>query len=124
MQTNCFVIFFNLGYFLHISIRSSGLGQSIIGQKQDVICSIAIPQHTIELGWLNEDDIITNDSRVTINTSSSDRNLVTTIQFDPLTIEDDGEYICYAVINGLFLSNSICLQNITGKLCIKIILCM
>ena len=124
MQTNCFVIFFNLGYFLNISIQFSGLRQNIIGQKQDVICSIPIPTNTIELGWLNEDDIITDDSRVTINTSSSDSSLVTTIQFDPLSKEDDGEYICYAVINGSFLSNSIHLQNITGKLCIRIILYM
>ena len=112
---------FNLGYFLNISIQSIDLGQNVIGQKQDVICSIPIPPIAIELGWLNEDDIITDDSRVTINTSSSDSTLVTVIQFDPLTIEDDGEYICYAVINGSFLSNSIRLQNITGRLCIKII---
>ena len=98
--------------------------QNIIGQKQDVICSIPIPTNTIQLGWLNEDDIITDDSRVTITTSSSDRSLVTTIQFDPLSKEDDGEYICYAVINGSYLSNSIHLQNITGKICNKIILHM
>ena len=115
--------FFNLGYFLNISIQSSGLRQNIIGQKQDVVCSIPIPTNTIELGWLNEDDIITDDSRVTIDTLSSDSSLVTTIQFNPLNKEDDDEYICYAVINGSFLSNSIRLQ-ITGKLCIRIILYM
>ena len=104
-------------------MQPSGLDHNIIGQRQDVICSISVPPDvdpdTIELGWLNEDDIITNDSRVTIDTSSDYFNgstLVTTIQFDPLTGEDENEYICYAMINGSFVFESISLQNITSKL--------
>ena len=61
---------------------------------------------TIEFGWLNEDNIITNDSRVTIDTSSdyiNDNTLVTTIHFDPLFEEDDAQYVCYAIINGSFI---------------------
>lgn len=105
-----------------IFLSPSGFDQNTVGQRQDVICSISVPPDvdpdTIELGWLNEDDIITDDSRVTIDTSSDYFNgttLVTTIQFDPLTEEDENEYICYAMINGSFVFESISLQNIISK---------
>ena len=104
-------------------MEPSGFGQNTVGQRQDVICSISIPPDvdpdTIELSWLNEDDIITDDSRVSIDTSSdyfNDSTLVTIIQFDPLAEEDEDEYTCYAMINGSFIFESISLQNILSKL--------
>jgi len=122
-----FILFFNLASFLTISLQPSGFGQNIVGQKQDVICSIAVPfdvdPDNIELGWVNEEDIITNDSRVTVDTSPNDASsgyfngstLFTSILFDPLTKEDEGQYICYAIINGSFIFKSISLQNFTSK---------
>ena len=111
-----------LDSILNITLQPSGLDQNTVGQRQDVICSIFVPPdvdpNTIELGWLNEDDIITYDGRVTIDTSSdffNDSTLITTIQFDPLTEEDEDEYICYAIINGSFIFESINLQNIISK---------
>ena len=105
-----------------ISLQPSGIGQNTVGQRQDVICSISVPHDvdpdTIELGWLNEDDIITNDSRVTIDTSSdyyNNSSLVTIIQFDPLIEDDQGEYICFAILNGSFIIESMILQKLTGK---------
>ena len=116
-------IIFQLGTFLNISLQPSGIEQNTVGQRQDVICSISVPPDvdpdTIELGWLNEDDIITDDSRVTIDVSSdyyNDSTLVTIIQFDPLFEEDKGEYICYAVINGSFIFQSTDLQNFISEL--------
>ena len=113
---------FNLASFLSISLRPSGFYQNTVGYRQDVICSLPIPlgmdPDTIKLGWLNEDDIITNDGRVTIDTSSdyyNDSSLVSIIQFDPLFQDDKEEYICYAVINGSFVFESIHLQNFTSK---------
>ena len=110
----------NLDFVLNITIQPSGFDQNTVGQRQDVICSISVPPDvdpdTIELGWLNEDDIITDDSRVIIDTSSDYFNgstLVTTIQFDPLTKEDENEYICYAIINRSFVFESINLQIIS-----------
>ena len=70
--------------------------------------------HTIDIHWLNEDDIITDDSRVTIGTSNDDSSLFTIIQFNPLFEDDEGEYICYAVINGSFIFEPINLQNFTS----------
>ena len=84
-----------------------------------MICSISVPSDvdpdTIELSWLNEDDIITDDSRVTIIRSSNNfsSNLVffTIIQFDPLFEDDEGNYSCYSVINETQISTSIQLQT-------------
>ena len=113
---------FNLASVLNITLQPSGFDQNIVGQRQDVICSISVSPDvdpdTIELGWLNEDDIITNDSRVTIDASSDYFNgstLVTTIQFDPLIEDDENQYICYAIVNGSFIFESIDLQNLTSK---------
>ena len=113
---------FILASLLNISFQPSGFYQNTVGYRQDVICSISVPPDvdpdTIELGWLNEDDIITDDSRVTIDTSSdyyNNSSMATVIQFDPLFEDDEGEYICYAVINGSFIFEPINLQNFTSK---------
>ena len=114
---------FILASFLRNSLQPSGYYQNTVGYRQDVICSVNLPRDvepdTIELGWLNEDDIITDNGRVTIDTSSdyyNDSSLLTSIQFDPLFEEDEGEYICYAVINGSFIFEPINLQNFTSKI--------
>ena len=113
---------FNLDSAINITLQPSTFGQSTIGQKQDVICLIPVPPDvdpdTIELGWLNEDDIITDDSRVTIDTTSdyfNDSTLVTIIHFDPLDEEDQDKYTCYMIINGSFQFEFIDLQNFTSK---------
>ena len=107
---------------MDISLQSCGIDQNIVGQRQEVICSLSIPLNTdpasVKLGWLNEEHIITDDSRVTIDVSSDysdDNTPVTVIKFDPLTEKDEGEYVCYAIINGSFISDSIHLQNFTSK---------
>ena len=85
-----------------------------------MVCSVSVPPDvdpdTVKLGWLNEEDIITDDSKITLDTSSNYCILVTIIQFDSLAEEDESEYICYTIINGSFIFNSIDLQNFTtGK---------
>ena len=99
--------------------------QNIVGQGQDVICSVSVSldvdPDTIELGWLNEDDIITDDSRVTITESMHDstNNVITTIiQFNPLYEDDEGTYSCYSIINELETFTSIRLQNFKSELVI------
>ena len=115
------VSLFDLVSFLSISLQHSGFYQNAVGYRQDVICSISLPPDvdpdTIELGWLNEDDIITDDSRVTINTLSdyyNDSSLAAIIQFDPLIEDDEGEYICYAVMNESFIFKPTTLQIFTS----------
>ena len=115
-------LLFILAAFLNITLQPSGFNQTTVGQRQDIICSISVPPDmdpdTIELGWLNEEDIVTNDSRVSIYESSdnfNDSTLFTVIQFDPLIQEDEGEYICYAVINGSLVFEAVNLQNFSSK---------
>ena len=117
------IIVFNLDILLNISLKSSGLAYNVLGERQDVICLISVPPdvdpNTVEFGWLDEDDIITDDNRVTIDTSNdyyNDNTLATIIQFDPLSESDEGEYICYAIMNGSLTFDSISLHNFTGKL--------
>ena len=116
-----------LNVALNITLQPSGLDQKTVGQRQDVICSISLPSNvdpdTIEFGWLNEDDIITNDSRVTIVRSSNDlissdfsiMVFVTIVKFNSLVEDDEGNYTCYSTVNGTEISRSIQLQT-TSKL--------
>ena len=108
--------------FLSISLQPSDVYQNTVGNKQDIICSLSVPPNmdpdTFELGWLNEDDIVTDDGRVTIDTSSdyyNDSSLLTIIRFNSLFENDEGEYICYAIINNSFVIEPINLQNFTSN---------
>ena len=121
---NVFLYIFNLDSFPTISLQPSGLSQNTVGQRQDVICSIYLPPtvdiNTIRLGWLYEDDITTDNSRVTVDRLSYNFNnntLVKSIHFDPLTEEDaNKEYICYVIINTLFVIESLALEHLKSKL--------
>ena len=99
----------------------NNVSQYTIGLMQDVNCSISVLSNvdpdTVELGWLNEDDIITNDSRVTIikslngTTNLSTSVITTAIRFNPL-FEDDGRaYSCYSAVNDSIKLASKNLQN-------------
>ena len=113
----------------YISLQPSGFDQNTVGQRQDLICSISVPPDvdpdTIELGWLNEDDIITDDGRVNIlespddpsnNSSNISTSVITTVlQFDPLYEDDEGIYSCFAIINESETTTSILLQNFRGN---------
>ena len=115
---------YSLEHTPYISLRPSGFDQNTVGQRQDVMCLISVPldinPNTIELGWLNEDDIITDDSRVTIIESPDDLSnnsssvIARVLQFNPLYEDDEGTYICFAVINESETFASIQLQNFRG----------
>ena len=118
------IYLFNLASILSISLQPSGFSQNTVGQRQEVICSIFVPINVdldaITLAWLNEEDIITTDGRVTIdesNSNSSAGNLTVTIQFDPLFENDENNYTCYAMINGSFVFESIELQSRSKQTC-------
>ena len=94
-----------------------------------MICSVSVPPDvdpdTVELGWLNEEDIVTYDSRVTIinslnNSMNNSFNFSTSvitavIRFDPLFEDDEGDYSCYLIVNESETFVSIQLQNFTSK---------
>ena len=84
-----------------------------------MVCSISVPPNldpdTIEFGWLNEEVIIANNSRIILYTSNINNTLVTILQFDALIQEDEGEYICYAVMNGSSIYETIDFHEFTSK---------
>ena len=92
-----------------------------------MICSILLPSDvqpdTVELGWLNEEEFITDDNRVTIIelsnvapvNSSSNFSVTTIIRFDPLHEDDEGTYTCYSIVNKSESFTSIQLQNFRSK---------
>ena len=107
----------------YVILQPSGVDQNTVGQRQDVICSISAPPDVdpdnIELGWLNEDDIITNDSRVTIvkalmnHSDNFSSNIISAIlRFDPLIEDDEGTYNCYSIVNKTESFTSIQQQNL------------
>ena len=106
-------------------LEPNGIDQNTVGQRQYVICSMSVPPDvnldTIELGWLNADDIITDDSRVTViesqhNSVNFSSSVITTIiQFDPLIEDDEGTYSCYSKVNESETFVSIQLQNFQSK---------
>ena len=109
----------------NIVIQCNGSDLYIVGQRQDIICSIPVPPgmdpDTIELGWDYEEEFISDDGRVTIieipdvepNNSSfnfSNSFITTIIRFDPLHEDDEGSYTCYSIVNESEYSTSIQLQ--------------
>ena len=113
---------FLLDFFPKFTLQPSGFDQNTVGQRQNLICSISLPPDVdldaIEFGWIYENSFITDDSRVTIDTSRyyfNESTLVTIIQFFPLFEKDEGEYFCYAILNGLFVMESTIIQKFKSK---------
>ena len=104
-----------------IYLQPSDYNQNTVGERQQVICSVIVPLNVdpdvVELAWLNEEDIITADSRVTIVNSTdivtnfSIRVVSTVIQFNRLLLNDEGVYTCNLLLNGSIEFTSIQLQN-------------
>ena len=107
-----------------ISFNPSGFLQNTKGQRQDVICSVTVPSEidpdTVELEWLNADNITTDDGRITIisadnSTGLNSSTLSTTLRFDPLFEDDQGNYICYSVVNDTVKFQAVELTNFRCK---------
>ena len=104
-----------------ISMQPSGFFSGIIGEKQDIVCSVTITStidpSLVVLIWMNASSIITSDSRVTIiptnvTANSHSFTYTTTIQFAYLTEADEGNYICNVAVNEMMESRTTSLQNL------------
>ena len=121
------LVMFPLVLVPFIHMQPSGFYQSTLGQRQDVVCSIFLPPNvdpdTVELGWLYEEEFITNDNRVTVIESSNvapvnssfNFSVTTIIRFDPLYEDDNGTYTCYSIVNESESFSSIQMQNFRSK---------
>ena len=84
----------------HIFLRPNGLSQGVIGQQQDLVCSVilssTVDPSTVVLTW----NFASDDNRVTviptaITTDDGIGNVYTTvIQFAYLMEGDEGNYTC------------------------------
>ena len=99
------------------------LSVSILGEMQDIICSVtitsAIDPNSVELTWANNDSIITTDNRVTIiptniTVNPSSFTYSTTIQFAYLMEEDEGNYTCNVAVDDMMESRLVKLQILRG----------
>ena len=113
-----------------ISLRPSGFLQGVVGDIQDIICSVtitsAIDPNSVELTWANNESIITTDNRVTITPTNITENpssftYSTTIQFAYLMEGDEGNYTCNVVADNITESQSVTLQNLTSMFIVHII---
>ena len=104
-----------------ISFQPSGSLLGVIGEMQDIICSVtitsAIDPNSVELTWTNDNSIITTDNRVTIipvsvTANPSSFTYSTTIQFAYLMEGDEGNYTCNVAVDDMMESHLIKLQNL------------
>ena len=107
--------------YLHLSryLQPSRYLQGVVGEKQDIICSVtitsAIDPDSVKLTWRNADSIVTADSRVTIVSNITHNpfsfTYTTIIQFAYLMEGDEGNYTCNVKVDDMMESCSIILQN-------------
>ena len=103
-----------------ISLQPSGYLQGVVGEMQDITCSVTITStidpDSVELIWTNADSIITADNRVTIITNITENpfsfTYTTIIQFAYLMEEDEGNYTCNVEVDDMMESRSIVLENL------------
>ena len=109
--------------FPRISFQPSGSQQGVVGEMQDIICSVTITSEidpdSVELTWTKASSIITVDDRVTILPTNITRNTfsftyTTIIQFDYLMEGDGGNYTCNVTLDGMTKSRSTTLGNLTS----------
>ena len=115
----CFVIIFYVVPVPRISLQPSGYLQGVVGEMQDITCSVTITStidpDSVELTWTNADSIITADNRVTIITNITENpssfTYSTIIQFAYLMEGDEGNYTCNVEVDNMMESSSITLDN-------------
>ena len=87
---------------------------------QDLICSVtitsAIDPDSVQLTWLDSDNIVTSDNRVTVTPTNITSNAfsftyTTVLQFVYLMEGDEGKYTCDLEADEMFESQTVQLQN-------------
>jgi len=92
-----------------------------VGTPQDIRCTVrtvdGVDLSSVLISWVGpEGDIIANDTRVTISsTSGSNKIFYSTLQFMYLTVPDEGTYLCNVMILRASSSASLQIRNLVGK---------
>ncbi|XP_065895470.1 hemicentin-1-like isoform X2 [Dysidea avara] len=103
-----------------VTISPSGPIQgAMVGSPQMIQCTVSavseVESSSVMISWMGPGgDTITNDSRVTINpTTSSGNTYTSSIQFTYLMEEDEGTYMCNVTILETSISASVVLEILT-----------
>ena len=102
-----------------------------VGDPQDVICIVASTSglddtDSVITSWTGPNGVITNDDRVTINTTVENNIYTSILHFDYIVESDEGIYTCNVTTIDHNVSLSTSLTNLMSKLCIQytyIIIC-
>ena len=119
-KTNrAFNVFLITAYISRISAMPAN---GTVSDPQDVICSITsttvLDANSVTTSWTGPNGVITNDDRLTINTTV-DNNIYTTIlHFDHLLESDEGIYICNITTTDHSVSLSTNFTDLISKLSI------
>ena len=100
---------------------TSPIQKAMVGSPQIINCTVSTfseVQFSSEMvSWIGPGGIITNDSRMTISsTTSSGNNYTSSLQFTYLMEGDEGMYACYVMISEVSGSQSIVLPSLISKL--------
>ena len=103
-----------------ISLQPSGFLQGIVGEMQDITCSVTITSEVdpdlVKLTWTLDDSIIIADNRVTIITNTTENpfsfTYTTIIQFAYLMEGDEGNYTCIVEADDMVESLSTIFENL------------
>ena len=104
-----------------IVFEPSGYLQGVVGEMQNIICSVTITStidpDSVELTWTNANNIITADGRVTVIPTNTTQNpssftYTTIIQFAYLMEGDEGNFTCNVAVNAVMESHSTTLENL------------
>ena len=91
-----------------------------VGDPQDVICSIAsttvLDANSVTTSWTGPNGVITNDDRLTINTTVDNNIYTSTLHFDHLSESDVGVYACNVTTTNRTVSLSTNFTDLTSKL--------
>ena len=105
-----------------VTISPSGPIQgAMVGSPQMIQCTVSavseVESSSVMISWMGPGgDTITNDSRVTINpTTSSGNTYTSSIQFTYLMEEDEGTYMCNVTILETSISASVVLEILTSE---------
>ena len=94
---------------------------AMVGSPQDIQCIVStvsgVELSSVMISWMGPGgESITNDSRVTISsTTSSGNNYTSSLQFTYLMEGDEGMYTCNVMILETISSGFAKMQNLTGK---------
>jgi len=92
-----------------------------VGSPQTIQCIMStvsgVESSSVMISWMRSGgDTITNDSRVTINpTTSNDNTYTSSIQFTYLMEGDEGMYMCNVMILETSESISVVLETLTSE---------